>query len=417
MHRHWEKTILPLIKKIKPNHIVEIGSEIGTNTKNILKYCKENNSKLTSIDPNPIFNVEELKENYGEKFNFYKDLSLRALPFLDKFDMILIDGDHNWYTVFNELKTIENIYKKHDYYPIIILHDTGWPYGRRDLYYNPDTIPKEYLLPYDELGMIPNEKGLSKDKGLNNHGLNNALYEGGEKNGVLTAIEDYIGDSSLDLSFYSIPAYHGLGILFLKNDKIQKIVEDTIDYPSIIEDLEKYYLKIITSDMEEKKQELTHKINEQNKLINTISEEKAQLQKQNNEKSKLVDVLSGEKAQLQKQISEQKELIGALSGEKAQLQKQINEKNKTINTLTEEKTNEIKKIGKNHEKNIKSMHEKLEELKTTLGEKENQNKSLNDKVNINKRTIYEKDNQIKFLKEEIKVLNKIIKENDESHKE
>jgi len=286
MHRHWEKTILPLMKKIKPNHIVEIGSDKGINTKNILEFCEKNDSKLTSIDPNPRFNINELKEKYGHHFDFYKDLSLKTLPFLDKFDVILVDGDHNWYTVFNELKLIENIYKNKDKYPIILLHDTSWPYGRRDLYYNPNTIPPEYLLPYDELGMVPYEKKLSKDRGLNSRGHYNALYEGGERNGVLTAIEDYILESPLNFLFYSIPAYNGLGILFLKNEKLQKIVESIIDYPSILENLEKHYLKIISSDMRNKENKLVQKIEEKKLELNNIMNEKSFLNEKITEKDK-----------------------------------------------------------------------------------------------------------------------------------
>lgn len=158
MHRHWNDTILPIIKKIKPTHIVEVGSDTGINTKNILEYCANNNSKLSAIDPNPNFDVVKFKEEYGDKFEFFDDLSLNILPFLKKFEVILLDGDHNWYTIYNELKTIENIYKKNGIYPIIFLHDTSWPYARRDLYYNPDTIPEEYLLPYKNLGIIPDEK-------------------------------------------------------------------------------------------------------------------------------------------------------------------------------------------------------------------------------------------------------------------
>ena len=105
MHRHWKNTILPIIKKIKPTHIVEVGSDTGINTKNILEYCDKNNAKLSAIDPSPNFNVEKFKNKYGNKFDFYKDLSLNILPFLETFEVILIDGDHNWYTIYNELKT------------------------------------------------------------------------------------------------------------------------------------------------------------------------------------------------------------------------------------------------------------------------------------------------------------------------
>ncbi len=42
--------------------------------------------------------------------------------------------------------------------PVLILHDVGWPYGRRDLYYTPETIPEEFRQPYEQAGMLPGHK-------------------------------------------------------------------------------------------------------------------------------------------------------------------------------------------------------------------------------------------------------------------
>ncbi len=400
MHKHWDKIIFPLIKKIKPKHIVEVGAGKGYNTENILKYCKENNAKLTSIDPKPNFDVDKLKNEFSDEVEFYYDLSLRILPFLDKFDIILIDGDHNWYTVYNELKMIENIYNNTNNYPLIILHDICWPYGRRDLYYNPDTIPKEYLLPYDQLGMVPNQKELSKNVGLNYKGFNNALYEGGAKNGVLTAVEDYIDDSPLELLFYSIPAYHGLGILFLKNQDLENIVESIIDYPSIMEDLEKHYLKIITCDMRLKNNKLNQKINIKNKELVKINGEKAVLQKKNGEKDEVIKSLNGEKAVLQKKNGEKDGVIKSLKKKIIKINK---EKDNEINKLTEEKNNEINKIVIDNQKILKSINSNLDKFNV-----------LSEENNFIKMAIGEKDTQIKSLEEEIEILNSIIREKDKT---
>ena len=340
MHRHWENIILPLIQKIKPKHIVEIGSDTGINTENILKYCKKNNSKLSSIDPKPNFNIDEMKKRYGNTFEFYKNYSLKILPYLENFDIILIDGDHNWYTVFHELKTIENIYKRNKNYPIIILHDIGWPYGRRDLYYDPNTIPPEYVLPYDTLGIIPNEKELSKDKGMN-HGFNNALFEGGEKNGVLTAVEDYINQSSLKFSFYSIPSYHGLGILFLENKSLQKIVDEIINYPSIIEDLENHYLKIITSDIQDEKNRLIHKINSENQEINNLIKEKTSLQQINNEQEKQIKTINDENQTLKQKNTEKDKQIKTINDEKTKQKNDLMTTNNALKSEIELKNKEL----------------------------------------------------------------------------
>ena len=377
MHRHWEKTILPLIEKLEPKHIVEIGSDTGINTNNILRYCEKNNCKLTSIDPKPNFDVDKLKEKYNGKFDFYFDLSLKILPFLEKFDVILIDGDHNWYTVFNELKTIENIYKKNNNYPLILFHDVAWPYARRDLYYNPETIPEEYLLPYDTLGMIPYEKGLSKDKGLN-HGFNNALFEGGEKNGVLTAIEDYIDASSLNLLFYSIPAYNGLGILFLENDDVQRIVDDVIDYPNIIEDLEKHYLKTISSDIQ----------SEKNRLIKVIDEKSIELIGLRNEKASLQDI-----------IVERDNSINVLNGEKASLQDIIVERDE--NNLLKDRNQSLSKTKVKLEDKYQSQIKKLVDEKLILQQNNKKKDDVIQELNNEKRIIMdfndEKDSIISDL--------------------
>ena len=204
MNRYWESIMHPIIKLILAKHIIEIGSDEGVNTINILNYCIKTNAHLTSIDPSPNFDVEQFKLKYRTHFTFIQSLSLEALPSLKTFDTILIDGDHNWYTVYNELKIIEENFKDKSTFPLIFLHDVDWPYARRDMYYNPKTIPKEYLQYYKKLGIDPKEENLVEDGGLNAH-LFNAYFSNTPKNGVLTAIEDFINDSDLEFTFIKIP--------------------------------------------------------------------------------------------------------------------------------------------------------------------------------------------------------------------
>ena len=51
------------------------------------------------------------------------------------------------------------------------------------------------------------------DSGGLNCTLNNALVEGGPRNGVLTGIEDFLQASELDYLFINLPLYFGLGIM------------------------------------------------------------------------------------------------------------------------------------------------------------------------------------------------------------
>ena len=226
MNRFWNSLIRPIIEEIGAKYIVEIGSESGINTKNILEYCQSHDARMSTIDPAPLFDVDKCKKEYGNKFEIHEGLSLSILPLLTDYDVVLIDGDHNWYTVYNELKIIEKTFKGKKF-PIVFLHDVGWPYARRDLYYNPSNIPEAYRQPYKKLGLYPGLKDL-KDKGGLNSNHNNSIYENNLKNGVLTALEDFVGESNLDFSFKIIDGFHGLGILYPKNYVIRDIVEKNV---------------------------------------------------------------------------------------------------------------------------------------------------------------------------------------------
>ena len=249
MNRFWDKIILPLFIEINPKYIVEIGSDKGLNTKNILDYCHENESKLTSIDPSPNFDVEYFKEEFNDEFDFIMDLSLNCLDSLDSYDIILIDGDHNWYTVYNELKTIEKNFDQNNF-PLIILHDVSWPYGRRDMYYNPKNIPSQFLNEFNKLGMKPNKKELLDVGGIN-QSLNNAIIENTPKNGVLTAIEDFIFESKLKLSFYKINGFNGLGLIYPENNQFTKLIQEIVYASNIGEIVEMtHYVNSINKDLE-----------------------------------------------------------------------------------------------------------------------------------------------------------------------
>ena len=243
MNRFWDNLILPIIKGINAKYIVEIGSDTGLNTENILEYCMDNDAHMTAIDPVPKFNINEFEAKYGDKFEIYKELSLSRLPLLKDYDVVLIDGDHNWYTVYNELKIIEKQSKGKEF-PLIFFHDVSWPYARRDLYYNPENIPDAYRQPYKKLGMYPGQTDLKEHGGLN-YFLYNSIYENNPKNGVLTAIEDFIEESNIEFSFKIINAFHGLGILYTKDKEIKKIVETCLNKINFLKNLEEERIKIL----------------------------------------------------------------------------------------------------------------------------------------------------------------------------
>jgi GT2 family glycosyltransferase/spore maturation protein CgeB len=217
MNRFWDIVIKPCLQAIEAKKIVEIGSDRGIGTQNIIEYCKQVQGEAISVDPFPKYDYKEWEKEYEGLFKLYADLSLSRLPLLDNYDAILIDGDHNWYTVYNELKIVQKTFDGRGL-PLIFIHDIDWPYGRRDLYYNPDNIPAAYRQAYAKKGVLPDQLNLVDEGGLNDH-LYNAIYENNIKNGVFTAIEDFIKEypKQEEIGFLHIAGIFGLGIIYNKH--------------------------------------------------------------------------------------------------------------------------------------------------------------------------------------------------------
>jgi GT2 family glycosyltransferase len=300
MNRFWNSIMLPILKSIDAKYIVEIGSETGVNTINILEYCMEQNGHMTAIDPFPLFDITEFKNKYGDKFEIYQDLSLNVLSQLNDYDAILIDGDHNWYTVYNELKLIEQNFKGKKF-PLVFLHDIGWPYARRDLYYNPENIPEEYRQPYEKKGLYPGKSELEEESGLN-YFLNNAVRDDTSKNGVLTAVEDFISESELKFSFIIIEAFFGFGILFPRNKGIESFVKKTIANSDLIGKVEKERVEILAKNTSEKHDQfdsIKHHLTENQNQLNLI---KDHLNHNQNEISEIKDQINYNQKNIKKYL-------------------------------------------------------------------------------------------------------------------
>jgi hypothetical protein len=209
----------PLFEAARPRLIVEVGAGQGRTTEKLLEFAAANGSVVHVIDPEPEqgFEPEQLKREHGERFVFHRMTShdaLRSVPELDEMDVVLIDGDHNWYTVYNELKLLaERTVARGRSFPLTLLHDVDWPYGRRDQYYGPERIPVEHRQPYRAGGLAPNMPEPDGTRGIS-VGLHHAIAEGGPRNGVLTAVEDFLKDSDLPLRSTHVAGFHGLMILF-----------------------------------------------------------------------------------------------------------------------------------------------------------------------------------------------------------
>jgi len=212
--REFQSIIEPVLAAATPRRICEIGVDKGVFTSFLVDFCRNHDCHYSGIDPTLPETLT--KGPQDDHVTFIKSTSLDALSQLPSQDVYFVDGDHNYYTVLNELR---RIFSHTGASPIVFLHDVGWPWGRRDQYCSPESIPPEARQPYSSTkGAAPGHVEL-QDWGFRGEGSDYsyaaAATEGGKRNGVLTAVEDAISELRLtNHRLVVIPAVFGLGILY-----------------------------------------------------------------------------------------------------------------------------------------------------------------------------------------------------------
>ncbi|HEY1510672.1 MAG TPA: class I SAM-dependent methyltransferase [Solirubrobacteraceae bacterium] len=191
--------------------VVEVGAYAGDLTRFLLDWAQPSGARVWAIDPSPQPELDALATDRAE-LTLVRDTSLAALPGLERMDAYVIDGDHNYYTVTEEIRAIlGDRPDSAEQTPLLLFHDVGWPHARRDDYYAPDQIPDQYRQPTVEGGgLFP---GLSEPRPGGLPYKWPAAHEGGARNGVLTAIEDYV-DAAPQLRLAIVPSFFGFGVVW-----------------------------------------------------------------------------------------------------------------------------------------------------------------------------------------------------------
>jgi Methyltransferase domain len=205
---------LPALEAAGAQHVAEVGAEHGGNTRLLADWLEPRGGQLYSIDPSP--SSEFLDWLPGQTHvTHIAQPSLDAIGETPPVDAWFIDGDHNWYTVHHELVAVRAHARRHDKPFLVFLHDISWPCARRDMYYAPQRIPAQYRHRHSyDCGVTLGNPG-TIDGGFRGMGqFACALHEGGPRNGVLTAIEDFVALEPEAYWFANIPAVFGLGVLF-----------------------------------------------------------------------------------------------------------------------------------------------------------------------------------------------------------
>jgi hypothetical protein len=234
---NFAEILIPCLEAVGARAVVEVGAYAGDLTGLLLDWAERSGAKVIAVDPKPQRELEELHGRRPE-LELLRETSLEALRRIEFPDAVIIDGDHNYYTVSEELAlTAERA--RDDALPLLVLHDVGWPHGRRDDYFDPELVPEDRRQPIAPLGGLhPDEPGIDPE------GMPYpwpAAREGGALNGVLTAVEDFVSGRG-HLRMAVVPAFFGLAVVWPEDapwsDAVAELLAPT-DRNPLLERLER----------------------------------------------------------------------------------------------------------------------------------------------------------------------------------
>jgi SAM-dependent methyltransferase len=199
--------MIPCLDAAGAKSVVEVGAYAGDLTALLLRWAARAGARVVAIDPSPQPGLAQLDET-DDALELVRETSLDALQHIELPDAAIIDGDHNYWTVSEELRLIGER-AEGAALPLLLFHDVAWPHARRDDYYSPELIPEEYRQPTQPGGgLVPHDPG-TRDGGVPYRWP--AAREGGPRNGVLTAVEDFVA-SREGLRLAVVPVFFGFGI-------------------------------------------------------------------------------------------------------------------------------------------------------------------------------------------------------------
>jgi hypothetical protein len=200
--------MFPCLEAARSRSVVEVGAYRGELTRELLDWAAGAEAKVIAVDPDPPDELLQLAAQRPE-LELIRETSHEALGHIPAPDAVVIDGDHNYYTLSEELRLIES--RSGPDMPLLIFHDVGWPHARRDTYCAAERIPTAQRQPLaHNVRLAPWEPGIA-ERGLPFECA--AEREGGPRNGVLTALEDFV-EAHDGLRLATVPAFFGFGLLW-----------------------------------------------------------------------------------------------------------------------------------------------------------------------------------------------------------
>lgn len=253
--------------------VVEVGVESGQVSS---VYAELGASMVHCVEPTP---TDELRAALGEnpKLKLVERPSPEALSELPVADLYVLDGDHNYATAHAELVWI----MKNAPDAVVALHDVLWPWSRRDLYYQPSLLTAEDTHPATEDGVTVWHDDVTAAGFTGEGAFTVATRAGGERNGVLTAVEDALAEGGGDWLLEIVPAIFGMGVMVRKGAPgAAKILKALQPYTSskLLATMENNRIALYTRVLQLQYEVETHRANT-NRLVETMTAQRHEIER------------------------------------------------------------------------------------------------------------------------------------------
>lgn len=222
----WIDIIRPLLEATGVRHILEIGADRGQNTRHLLAYIASVAGRLTVIEP-------FVKTELAGLLKGRDDISLLEMRSdeglkkkIGRLEAVFLEGDLNADAAYNDLRAINECSVSSGGGFPVVFYRAGWPYGYRDMYYEPQAIEPGRRKDFGLDGLSPWLRSL--EAGMINHGFANALLEGGENNGILAGVDRFQKEYNGELLRYELPYNHGLGIICRRESASAEYIENKL---------------------------------------------------------------------------------------------------------------------------------------------------------------------------------------------
>lgn len=416
MFKYYKLDAIPIIlDNFKVENIIISGLSDKKTVNHIIKYCNDTNAKYIAIDSNDNFGLE-----------FIKNYTLNVLPDLKNYDAIFINDDPNWYTVFNELNIIK---QNNDEFPLVFICHNRFPYKRRDSYIDPSIIPVEFRNDFSKKLVY---KGFDLSDGLF-HATNDTT----SKNGVLTALEDFLSENpSIGLANFKL--FSGITVLYPKNTisqirfgKIDEGIQEYIlEYDDISDSIMEaelltynlFNLETSMGDMENIK-DFIEELDEKERIIKDyenkiklndieLDYKNSQIDSYNSQLNLKDSQIKNAESKLVNRENELKDIENQLQNTNSNLvslKEEISEKEKNesqLNNQLADTTSELNSLKIELNKKESSFRDKEENLNNQLS-------LANSKIDSLREDISEKENIVSNLNNQLQSVENQIKKNSE----